>query len=231
MNDKKIAVITGASKGIGRACAKLFLDNGYIVIDASRTNLSTIEDNNFVHIKTDVSQEDDIKHLYEEVKNRYGRTDVLINNAGYGIFKNLANTSNEEFDNIYAVNIRGLYLCIRYFLKMMLEQSSGTIINIASLAGKNGFAGGTLYCSTKHAVMGLSRSLMLELRPNNIRVVAVCPGSVDTEFFEVADVEPNNDPNTFLTSDDVAQACLLAAELPQNALMNEIELRPANPHK
>ncbi len=113
---------------------------------------------------------------------------------------------------------------------MMLEQNSGTIINIASLAGKNGFATGTLYCATKHAVMGLSRALMLEVRSSNIRVIAVCPGSVDTEFFVDSGTTPNNDPKTFLTSEDVAKACLLAAELPLNAAMNEIELRPTNPH-
>lgn len=79
--------------------------------------------------------------------------------------------------------------------------------------------------------MGISKSLMLEVRGSNIRVIVVCPGSVDTEFFDVADVEVNNDPKTFLTSEDIASACLLAVELPPNALMNEIELRPANPHK
>ena len=110
------------------------------------------------------------------MKEKYARIDVLINNAGYGKFKNLADTETIDFDDMFAVNIRGLYLCTRYFLKTMLEQNSGTIINIASLAGKNGFATGTLYCATKHAVMGLSRSLMLEVRSKNIRVIAVCPG-------------------------------------------------------
>ena len=231
MTDQKVALITGASKGIGRACAKLFLEKGYIVVDASRSNPHPFDNENFIYIKTDISQEESIKNLYEEVKNRFGRTDVLINNAGYGIFKKLADTTTEDFDNIYAVNVRGLYICTRYFIKMMLEQNSGTIINIASLAGKNGFNEGTLYCGTKHAVMGISKSLMLEVRGNNIRVIVVCPGSVDTEFFDVAHVEVNSDPKTFLTSEDIASECLLAAELPPNALMNEIELRPANPHK
>lgn len=228
--EKKVAVITGASKGIGRACAESFLAAGYIVIDASRSNPNPIGNDNWIHIKTDVSKESDIENLYNEVKDKYGRIDVLVNNAGYGKFNNLADTKTQEFDDIFAVNVRGLYLCTRYFIKMMIEQNSGTIINIASLAGKNGFATGTLYCATKHAVMGLSRALMLEVRSDNIRVIAVCPGSVDTEFFIDSGTTPKNNPKTFLTSEDVAKACLLAAELPISAAMNEIELRPTNPH-
>jgi NADP-dependent 3-hydroxy acid dehydrogenase YdfG len=228
--EKKVAVITGASKGIGRACAELFLKEGYVVIDASRSNSDPIKNDNWLHIKTDVSNEADIENLFNEVKDKYGRIDVLINNAGYGKFKKLAETKTQDYDNMFSVNVRGLYLCTRYFLQMMLEQKSGTIINIASLAGKNGFATGTLYCATKPAVMGLSRALMLEVRSSNIRVIAVCPGSVDTEFFVDSGTTPNNDPKTFLTSEDVAKACLLAAELPLSAAMNEIELRPTNPH-
>jgi len=228
--EKKVAVITGASKGIGRSCAELFLKEGYVTVDASRSNPDPIKNDNWQHIKTDVSKEVDIENLFNEVKDKYGRIDVLINNAGYGKFKKLAETTTKDYDDMFAVNVRGLYLCTRYFLQMMLEQKSGTIINIASLAGKNGFATGTLYCATKHAVMGLSRALMLEVRSSNIRVIAVCPGSVDTEFFIGSGTTPNNDPKTFLTSEDVAKACLLAAELPLSAAMNEIELRPTNPH-
>ncbi len=231
MTTGKVTLITGASKGIGRACANIFLDNGHTVINASRTNEDPIANENYHYIKTDVSNEEDIKALFEEIKKRFNKLDILINNAGYGIFKPLAETSTTEFDDIFAVNVRGLYLCTRYALPLMISQNSGTIINIASLAGKNGFAGGTLYTATKHAVMGLTKSLMLEVRQNNIRVSVVCPGSVDTEFFDVAGTEVSSSRSSLLTSQDVAETCLLIAQLPPNANLSEVDIRPTNPHK
>lgn len=231
MSQKKVVLITGASKGIGKACAELFLNKGYVVIDASRTNPEPFNNEDFHYIKTDVSKEDDIKSLFDEVKKKFHRLDVLINNAGYGIFKPLTETTTEEFDDIFAVNVRGLYLCTRYALPIMIQQNEGTIINIASLAGKNGFAGGTLYTATKHAVMGISKSLMLEVRQNNIRVSVICPGSVDTDFFDTARTETTSARSTLITPSEVAETCYLVASLPLNANLSEIDIRPANPHK
>lgn len=226
---EKIALITGASKGIGHECARLFLENGYIVIDASRTNQSPFNNGNYHFIKTDVSNEEEIKSLFDQVKEKFDRVDVLINNAGYGKFANLVDSTTTDFDGQFTVNVKGLYLCSRYALQIMINQKSGTIINIASLAGKNPVPGGSIYSATKHAVMGFSKSLMLEVRKQGIRVVVVCPGSVDTDFFDVAGVEVKSNRSTLLTSEDVARACLLAAELPQSANMSEIDLRPSNP--
>jgi 3-oxoacyl-[acyl-carrier protein] reductase len=113
----------------------------------------------------------------------------------------------------------------------MLEQKSGTIIIISSIAGKNGVATASIYSATKHAVIGLASSLMAEVRKDNIRVVTVCPGSVDTNFFDQPGTILNSRRETILSPDDVAAACLLAVELPQNALMNEIEIRPLMPSK
>lgn len=225
----KIAVITGASKGIGHECAKLFLENNYIVVDASRSNPSPIDNENYHFVKTDIASEEEIKSLFEQVKEKFGRIDVLINNAGYGKFANMVDSTTSDFDGQFAVNVKGLYLCSRSALPMMIEQNSGTIINISSLAGKNPVPGGSIYSATKHAVMGFSKSLMLEVRTHGIRVVVVCPGSVDTDFFDVAGVEVKSKRSSLLTSKDVAKACLLAAELPPNANMSEIDLRPTNP--
>jgi NADP-dependent 3-hydroxy acid dehydrogenase YdfG len=231
MSDKKVILITGASKGIGKACAKVFLDNGYIVIDASRTNPEPFQNDDFYFIKTDVSNEEEVKALFEKVSTNFNRLDIIINNAGYGIFKPLSETITKEFDNIFNVNVKGLYLCTRYALPIMMKQNSGTIINISSLAGKNGFAGGTLYTATKHAVMGISKSLMLEVREYNIRVSVVCPGSVDTDFFDTAGTETTSSKSTLLTSEDVAETCYLIASLPANANLSEVDIRPANPRK
>ncbi|MBK6538894.1 MAG: SDR family NAD(P)-dependent oxidoreductase [Ignavibacteria bacterium] len=113
----------------------------------------------------------------------------------------------------------------------MLKRKSGTIINISSVAGKNGIATASIYSATKHAVIGLSSSLMAEVRKDNIRVVTICPGSVDTNFFDDPSAALSSNRETILSPEDVAKVCLLSSELPQNALMNEVEIRPLNPHK
>lgn len=228
---KKIAVITGASKGIGLSCAKAFLKKGFIVVDASRSNAGKIRNKNYMYIKTDISIEKDVKALTEKVIELYGRIDVLICNAGFGKFANLVDSKSRDFDSMFAVNVKGVYLSCRYALPHMLEQKSGTIIIISSIAGKNGVASASIYSATKHAVIGLASSLMAEVRKYNIRVVTVCPGSVDTDFFDQPGTILNSRRDTILSPDDVAAACLLAVELPQNALMNEIEIRPLMPSK
>lgn len=228
---KKIAVITGASKGIGLSSAKALLKKGYIVVDASRTEAGKIKNKNYMYIKTDISTEKDVKALTEKVIELYGRIDVLICNAGFGKFANLVDSKSRDFDSMFAVNVKGVYLSCRYALPHMLEQKSGTIIIISSIAGKNGVATASIYSATKHAVIGLASSLMAEVRKDNIRVVTVCPGSVDTDFFDQPGTILNSRRETILSPDDVAAACLLAVELPQNALMNEIEIRPLMPSK
>lgn len=227
----KVVLITGASKGIGLSCAKIFLKNNYTVINASRTNAKSIKDPYFHFIKTDVSKESDIKKLFETVIKKFKKIDVLICNSGFGRFAKLADSKTKDFDEMFAVNVKGLYLCNRYALKSMLKNKSGTIINISSMAGKNGVATASIYSATKHAVMGLSRSLMAEVRGDNIRVITVCPGSVDTNFFDHPSAGLSSRRDTILSPDDVAESCFLAATLPERALINEIEIRPLNPAK
>jgi 3-oxoacyl-[acyl-carrier protein] reductase len=114
----------------------------------------------------------------------------------------------------------------------MIKERSGTIINIASVAGKQGFASGSIYCASKHAVMGLSRALMLEVREYNIRVVAICPGSVATEFFrDESKTVLSSGRESVLQANDIAESILLAAILPENATISELEIRPTNPRK
>lgn len=229
--DKKVCVITGASSGIGFACAKKFLENGFTVINASRSDKNHIQNKNYEYIQTDVAHENDIKNLIETVISRHGKIDVLINNAGFGLFSELINSTTEEFDSMFSVNVRGLYLCCRYALRHMIEKQSGCIINIASIAGKNSVATASIYSATKHAVMGLSSSMFLEVRKHNVRVTTVCPGSVDTHFFDAPGTILNSSRESILSASDVAESCWLAASLPVNATVAEIELRPTNPRK
>lgn len=229
--DKKICIITGASSGIGHACARKFIDNGYIVINASRTNKKPINSSDYEFFKTDVAKEEDVKNLMEKTIEKHGRIDVLINNAGFGLFANLVDSKTEDFDNMFAVNVRGLYLCCKYALKSMIKNEDGTIINISSIAGKSAIATATIYSATKHAVMGLSTSLFQEVRKHNVRVTAICPGSVDTNFFDAPGTILNSSRESILSADDVAEACWLAVNLPVSATVAEIELRPTNPKK
>ncbi len=227
----KVIVITGASKGIGLSCAKLFIENKFIVINASRTNPNPVKNKNYHFIKTDVSIEGEISDLFEKVLEKFKKIDVLICNAGFGKFSELSESTTKDFDEMFAVNVKGLYLCNRYVLKTMKKKKKGIIINISSIAGKNGIATASIYSATKHAVIGLSSSLMSEVRKDNIRIVTVCPGSTDTNFFDDPSAKLNSRRETLLSPDDVAEACLLAVRLPERALLSEIELRPSNPSK
>lgn len=236
----KIAVITGAGKGIGKATAELFLKEGAKVVLTSR-NKSDLElliaenksyKDNISVIAGDISKEETINKVIDETIGNHGRIDILVNNAGFGIFDNLVDSKLEDFDSVFNTNVRSLYLITKGFLPHMIKEQSGTIINIASVAGKQGFATGSIYCASKHAVMGLSRALMLEVRQYNIRVCAVCPGSVATEFFRAdSQTSLSSRKESVLQAEDIAETILLAASLPENATLHEIEVRPTNPRK
>jgi len=236
----KIAVITGAGKGIGKATAELFLKEGAKVVLTSR-NKSDLEQliaenksykDNISVIAGDISKEETINKVIDETIGNHGRIDILVNNAGFGIFDNLVDSKLEDFDSVFNTNVRSLYLITKGFLPFMIKEQSGTIINIASVAGKQGFATGSIYCASKHAVMGLSRALMLEVRQYNIRVCAVCPGSVATEFFRAdSQTTLSSRKESVLQAEDIAETILLAASLPENATLHEIEVRPTNPRK
>jgi len=236
----KIAVITGAGKGIGKATAELFLKEGAKVVLTSR-NKSDLEQliaenksykDNISVIAGDISKEETINKVIDETIGNHGRIDILVNNAGFGVFDNLVDSKLEDFDSVFNTNVRSLYLITKGFLPHMIKEQSGTIINIASVAGKQGFATGSIYCASKHAVMGLSRALMLEVRQYNIRVCAVCPGSVATEFFRAdSQTSLSSRKESVLQAEDIAETILLAASLPENATLHEIEVRPTNPRK
>ena len=235
--ENKIAVITGAGKGIGRAAAELFLKEGANVVLNSRTkadlDLLVSENssykNKILTVPGDISEEAVIKNVIKQTVDNYKQVDILVNNAGFGIFDDFVNSATKDFDDMFNTNVRAVYILIRDFLPCMIQRKEGTIINIASIAGKNGVPGGAIYSATKHALMGLSRSIMFEVRKHGIRVIAICPGSVDTKFFRKTESELKNE--SMLTPDDIADTILYAATLPPNATVNEIEIRPANPAK
>jgi 3-oxoacyl-[acyl-carrier protein] reductase len=162
------------------------------------------------------------------VHRELGPVDVVVNNAGLGHFAPVDELTVAQFDETMAVNVRGVFLVTRAFLPDMRKKKSGDIVNIASLAGKNAFLEGTAYSASKHAVLGFSKTLMLEVRKDNIRVISICPGSVDTPFFGKAGEELKN-ADRVLTASDVAQAVVGALEMPGRAMISELDIRPSNP--
>ena len=168
------------------------------------------------------------KEFADFVHDKLGPVQVLVNNAGLGHFATVEKLSVKQFDETFAVNVRGIFLMTRAFLPGMRKRKSGDIVNIASLAGRNGFVDGTAYTASKHAVLGFSKSLLLEVRKDNIRVIAICPGSVATPFFDKAGQELEN-ADRVLTADDVAQAVIATLEVPGRAMISELDIRPTNP--
>jgi 3-oxoacyl-[acyl-carrier protein] reductase len=234
-NNKELAIITGASRGIGKAIALRFAKENYNVmifgrdVEALRNVQSEIHETSVQceYFAGNVADENFVEESVSKIIEKYGKVDHLINNAGIGIFKKLIESNLEDFKKQINVNLYGIYNFTKAVADKMIERKSGSIINIASLAGKNSFVGGTMYSASKHAVLGFTRSLMLELREYNIRVAAICPGSVATKFFGGPGRHPNADK--ILRADDVAEAVMTILRLPITALISEIDLRPTNP--
>ncbi len=233
MNEKKSAVVTGASRGIGRAIALRLAEEGNNVfifgrdVEALKKVKEEITAKNVIceYFSGDVSDTDFVNVSIDKILNDHKKIDILINNAGIGIFKKFVDSTLEDFQKQMDVNIYGVYNFTKAVINQMIERRSGYIINISSLAGKNSFATGTMYAATKHALMGFTRSLMLEVRESGVKVAAVCPGSVDTEFF----TGHRMDNPKILQADDIAEAVSVILRLPENALISEIDIRPANP--
>jgi NADP-dependent 3-hydroxy acid dehydrogenase YdfG len=175
----------------------------------------------------DVGDEKFVQISIKKITDIYGKIDHLINNAGVGILKKLQESKLDEFKELVNANVYGVYNFSRAAVGNMIKRKKGSIINIVSLAGKNGFIGGTMYGATKHAVLGFTKSLMFEVREYNVRVAAVCPGSVATEFGTGHNLQ--KEIQKVLAPEDVAHAVLSIINLPVRALISEIDLRPTNP--
>lgn len=230
------ALVTGATQGIGRAIAFALGRAGYRVgvwartaarVDALVAELKG-EEIEAAGAAADVSDPAQVTRAVAHLAEALGDASLLVNNAGVLIARPFEELTLEDWDVTMATNLRSLYLVTRAVLPAMRRRREGTIVNVASLAGRNGFAGGTAYAASKHAVLGFGRSLMLELRKEGIRVITICPGSVDTGMLRDQPML-KSDPQRILRPEDVADAVLHAVQLPARALVSELDIRPTNP--
>lgn len=232
----RLAVVTGATEGIGRAIAVALGAAGAKLAICARTasnvdaTIAALRESGLDAIgrACDVADPAAVRAFADFVDKERGDAAMLVNNAGIGRFASFEALTLEDWDETIAVNLRSLYLVTRAFLPGLVRASPSSIVNLASLAGRNGFEGGTAYCASKHAVLGFSKALMLEVRKSGLRVIAVCPGSVATPFMDKQErMRPNRD--RILTAEDVAQAVLATLTLSDRAMVSEIDIRPTNP--
>ena len=227
-------MVTGASRGVGRQIARS-LSKAKATVIASSRNESGVQDvlemirseGGKVHGTTcDVRNYDEVEQLMNFAVSTAGGIDILINNAGVGIFGHLSELSPEDWDQVIGTNLTGIFYCCRAALEPLRQSKAGTIINISSLAGKQAFQGGSCYNASKFGLEGLSEALMLDLRYENIKVAYIMPGSVATEF---AGRTPSENANWRLTSQDVADVVLGILAQKHHALASRVELRPFQP--
>ncbi len=231
----KAAIVTGGGRGIGKAIALALAQNGANVCVTARTVeeidavASEIEGlgRKAIAVRADVSQESEINAVVSKTIRKFGTVDVLVNNAGIGRFTKVVELTTAAFDSMWEVNIRGVFLCTRAVLPYMIKQNSGDILNISSLAGRNAFIGGAGYCASKWALIGFSRSLMLEVRESNIRVITLCPGSVETAFGEHEHTPRSQ--GVIPKAEDIAQVAIDTLCMPRHVMVSEVDIRPTNP--
>ena len=187
----KVALITGASAGIGQACARaLGAEGAHLVLtarrgerlDALRKELERGGGQRVVSVLGDAREERTAAETVRAATDAFGKVDILVNNTGVGNYKNLVDTSADDYDEMMDTNVRSTFLFTRHVVPVMVAKKQGTILMISSMAGIYGFAGEAVYCATKFAQVGFAQALDKELRPHGIKVGLICPGGVKTEF-------------------------------------------------
>jgi 3-oxoacyl-[acyl-carrier protein] reductase len=230
----KVAVITGASAGIGQACARMLAGEGaQLVLTARRQErLEKLKEEiegaggRVITVAGDAREEKTAIQTVDASTHAFGRIDILINNAGAGNYKKLVDTSAAEYDELMDTNVRSTFLFARHTVPVMLEQKSGTILMISSMAGVYGFGGQAVYCATKFAQVGFAQALDRELRESGIKVGVICPGGVKTEFaIGKGRTEQSVRESNMLDPEDVAGVVLLACTQSSKSRIIEVQMR------
>jgi len=228
--DGKVAVVTGGNRGIGRGIVEALAAEGATVVltargadDAARAAREV--GHGAIGVACDVRSEDSVAKLFGEVEKRAGGCDVLVNNAGIGIFGPVADLRAEEWRAVIETNLNGVFYCCHAAIAQMKKRGGGYIFNISSLAGRNAFPNGAAYNASKFGLNGFSEALMQEVRYDNIRVSYLMPGSVATDFGSGS----SQKSDWALTPADVAEVVLDLLRSPARALYSRVEMRPSRP--
>lgn len=224
--NESVAVVTGVSKGIGKATVEKFLEQGIRVSGWGRSE-PDIESPDFQFIRTDVRDENEVEEAAKATEAAFGKPDVLVNNAGLGIDAGIEEMRSEDWHQMFDTNVNGLFYCTRRLVPGMKEKGQGHILNVASLAGKNGVERMSAYCGTKHAVVGISGSLFKELRHDGIKVTCILPGSTKTNFFD--NIEGGAAHDNMMRPEDIADSIFDVVDTHPNYLLSEFEVRPLKP--
>jgi 3-oxoacyl-[acyl-carrier protein] reductase len=223
----KSCILTGASRGIGRTLALRLAAEGVLVTAIARDHeaLGTLRDENpgiYPHT-CDVTDENGVKKAVSLHLQQHESIDILVNNAGTGTFGPIEEVPYREFLRTMEINAGGTYLFMQAALPHMKKAGDGDIINIASVVGLKGYPDQAAYGASKHAVMGLTRSIATEAAPSGVRVRAVCPGGVDTDLLRRA--RPDLDPATLIRTDDVAEAVLFMLKMSDSGITDFLPIR------
>ena len=230
----KVAIITGASAGIGQASARALAREGARLVlsarrqerlDALLTEVKSLGGEG-LSVVGDARDEATALQAVDAAMKAYGRIDILINNVGVGNYKNLVDTSLDDYVEMMDANVRSTFLFSRHVAPVMIKQGDGLILMISSMAGVYGFPGEAVYCATKFAQVGFAEGLDKELRPHGIKVGTICPGGVKTEFaIGKGRTETGVEDSEMLESEDVAAAVLFACTQPAGSRIIQIRMR------
>ena len=229
---KKVAVVTGGNRGIGRGIAEALAADGYTVALTARKQADA--DQAAAEIgrgargyACDVRQYAQVQALFASVAKDLGGADVLVNNAGVGMFAKVAEMSVDDWHAVIETNVNGVFYCTREVIAQMKAKGGGYIFNVSSLAGRNAFVGASAYCASKHAVNGFSEVLFQEVRDDGIRVTYLMPGSVATDFGRGAAAKKD----WALTPEDIGEMVVDLLHTNPRALHSRVEMRPSRPVK
>ena len=234
----KFAIVTGGTHGIGRAIAERLLKDGAAVAicgrDAERVANAVREMHTLGRIfgaAADVSNVDSVRAFFAAVDREFAGLDILVNNAGQGFYNKVAEMTPEEWHRNIDLNLNGAFYCAHEALARLLPRGGGFIVNISSLAARNPFSGGAAYNASKFGLNGFTEALMLDHRHDNIRVCAIMPGSVDTEFSGIPGKPRSGDTSWMIAAEDVAEVVSMVLRMSARTMVSSVELRPSRPKK